>query len=106
MNTDDQPSANLMWNVLGWASRFALMLFAAIVIYILSFGPITRLTSTVIDGSGGGMRVARQAPFPGWCRWTHVVYRPLLAVEGGQAGPLPRHVLSWYVNLWMFGHQL
>jgi hypothetical protein len=79
--------------------------FILFAVYVLSFGPVCRLTTTIIDGSGGGIRVARKAPFPSWNRWTQIVYRPLFAAEGGQAGPLPREIVSWYVNLWMFGHQ-
>jgi hypothetical protein len=105
MDANIQPTASARRSWMDILSYWACGIFAAAVVYVLSFGPISRLTSTVIYGSGGGFRVARQAPFPGWCRWTTVVYRPLLAVQGGQAGPLPRKVLSWYVNLWMFGHQ-
>ena len=84
-----------------------LLLIGSIVIafYTLSFGPISRLTVTIITASDSGIQVVREAPFPTWGRWTHIVYRPLFAVEIGQAGHLPRQMLSWYVNLWMFGHQ-
>src|SRR5271169_6376741 len=104
MNTDNQSTSRPRRGV-RFIRRLLLAGFIVTTVYILSFGPISRLTSTVLDGSGGVIRVARQTPFEGWCRWTTVVYRPLLAVEGGQAGRLPRKILSWYVNLWMFGHQ-
>jgi hypothetical protein len=101
MNSDEQPTCD--WTNMIVSVAWGVFITAAL--YVLSFGPVSRLTVTIIDGSGGGMRVTHQATFPGWCRWTHVVYRPLLAVQSGQAGRLPAHVLSWYVNLWVFGHQ-
>ena len=82
----------------GFFSRFVVVCAVALVLYVLSFGPIMRLTATVIDGRTG--RVTRVAPFRSWCRWTNVVYSPLFAVMGGWAGQTPRAILTWYVNLW------
>jgi hypothetical protein len=98
MDTDCQPTFGATRNSASFISGFAWTFFAAVIIYILSFGPITRLTSDVL---GAGFRTTRRAAFPGWCRWTHVVYRPLLAVQGGQAGRLPSRIVWWYVDLWM-----
>ena|SRR6516165_5335672 len=82
-------------------SKVAWTLFASACIYLLSFGPISRLTVTVITSSGNGSAVVRQPRFPTWDCWTDVVYRPLLAAECGQAGHLPKQVVWWYVGLWI-----
>jgi hypothetical protein len=73
-----------------------------LVFYVLSFGPICRLTASRLapDAIGHGVHVAHQAKFPTWGRWTHVVYGPLFAVMSGHAGQLPKQVLFWYVGLW------
>jgi hypothetical protein len=87
---------------LGIARSIVLYFVGCLVLYVLSFGPICRLTASVLapDAVGQGVHVARQAKFPTWGRWAQVVYRPLFAVMGGHAGPFPKEVLFWYVRLW------
>jgi len=82
----------------GFFSRFVLVCAIALVVYVLSFGPIMRLTATVIDGRTG--RVTRVAPFRSWCHWTNIVYEPLFIVINGGAGETPKAALTWYVSLW------
>jgi hypothetical protein len=101
MDSNGQPRARVAHRWADILCSCAWGVFAAGSVYVLSFGPMQRLTCTVLDGSSGTLRVARQAPFPGWCRWTTVVYRPLMAVRGGQEGRLALDILSWYVDLWM-----
>ncbi len=70
-------------------------------LYVLSFGPVCRLTASRLGpDASGGVRLTRQARFPGWGRWTHTVYRPLFAVMGGHAGQFPKRAIFWYVELW------
>ena len=94
MKTEKNPISTLRWLVIG--------AFAVLALYVLSFGPICRLTVSKLapDATGNGMHLASQAKFPGWGRWTHVVYRPLFAILGGHAGQFPKQILFWYVNLW------
>jgi len=72
-------------------------------VYVLSFGPVTRLStrSVLIDGSTQTSTVIRSARFPSWQGWTPVVYRPLYAVWDGKAGMLPYRILDWYMKFWL-----
>ncbi len=85
--------------LLSMASPYILGFFAGAVLYVLSFGPVLRLTSDVIDGSQG-FRITCPAKHPEWRRWTRIVYRPLFNVLGGAIGYSPARALQWYVVLW------
>ena len=103
MNAPDTPSAGQARTSPGWVSPWLLISYIAAVTYVLSYGPMLRLTCNVAYGPREeGKRQFRAAPFPALSPWTDVIYRPLLAVEEGKAGRLPQRVLGWYVNLWLF----
>jgi hypothetical protein len=94
MNTDPSRASSDIGSRL--LSGLMLAVLAA-GIYILSFGPVFRLTS---DKVGPGQVVLRNARFPGWRKWTFVVYRPLFSVLGGKTGHWPGEALLSYVLWW------
>jgi hypothetical protein len=98
----EAETASPQRDALGIARSVALWFVGGLVLYVLSFGPICRLSASVVapDAVGQGVHIARHAEFPTWGRWAHVVYRPLFAVMGGHAGQFPKEVLFWYVRLW------
>jgi hypothetical protein len=84
-------------------SRGVRGLFTAAAFYVLSYGPVQRLTSNVAYGNRyDGTRGFRAAPCPALAEATDVIYHPLFAVELGKAGRLPQRVICWYVDLWVY----
>ena len=100
MSSEAQPSCDAGRGRAGVAWRARWFLFLGALVYVLSFGPAVHLTSPLIDGSGGQMRVVRWPARPDWLSAVHAIYRPLYFVTSGQAGRLPQRVLEWYVLLW------
>jgi hypothetical protein len=106
MNAANEASAYPAGSIRHRVTLFLLFFFVAFVTYVLSYGPVLRLTCNVTTGSrDDGTRTFHEATFPEWGQWTEVIYRPLMPVEDGRAGALPRRFLSWYANLWVFGHR-
>jgi hypothetical protein len=100
MSSEAQPSCDAGRGRSGIAWRTACVLFIGALVYVLSFGPAVRLTSHLIDGSGGQLREVRKPACPSWGPAVQAIYRPLYFVTSGQAGRLPQRVLLWYITLW------
>jgi hypothetical protein len=100
MSTNAELSFDVTRGRLGlvWTATWVLLIGA--LLYVLSFGPAVRLTSALIDGSGGQLRMVRKPACPSWALVVHGIYRPLCFATSGQAGRLPQRVLLWYVMLW------
>jgi hypothetical protein len=77
-----------------YASRPVFMMFAAIVVYVLSFGPIWNLTTAKIGP--GGMRPAK---LPKCADAVNTVYAPLIHVLVTPPHGMPCKALSWYIRL-------
>jgi hypothetical protein len=108
MNPHNAVSAGLVGAALGWVYRFVMVAFLVAALYVLSYGPMERLTCTVaLSGhSAPGGKVIREPLLASWGGWTAAIYSPLLAVECGKAGPWAKRLLCWYVDLWLYGHPM
>ncbi len=108
MNTESVESAGSVGAARRWLSRLVMTVFVGGAVYVLSYGPMERLTCTVAlsghDAPGG--KVLREPLLASWGGWTAAIYSPLLAVECGKAGPLAKRILCSYVDLWVYGRLL
>ena len=77
------------------ASRVGLVCLVAVAVYVLSFGPVVKLTMTI--KCAGYDRPAR---LPSLANAVNVFYLPLFRVLGGNGAPAPRNALNWYVHIW------
>jgi hypothetical protein len=105
MKPDNAVSAGSVGAALGRVYRLVIVVFLVAALYVLSYGPMERLTCTVAlsghDAPGG--KVIREPLLASWGGWTAPIYSPLRSVECGRAGPWAKRILCWYVDLWVYG---
>jgi hypothetical protein len=108
MNTDSAVNAGSVGGARHWLSRLVMTVLAGGALYVLSYGPMERLTCTVtLSGhSAPGGKVIREPFLASLGGWIEPIYSPLLAVECGKAGPWAQRILCWYVDLWLYGHPM
>jgi hypothetical protein len=94
---DSKDQSGRYW--VSYLARCFYIFFAVVSLYVLSFGPVLRLTGGRITFNGGlGFH---NTVYTSWIPWNIAVYSPLYSVLNGHG--LPSDVLWWYVNLWTPG---
>ena len=92
MNLPNTPAKGAFSSFL-W--KFAMTGFGVATIYVLSFGPVLRLTTGTVSGLS-----VRPPPFSN-SGWVDVVYGPMFRVLHGETGIIPYRALKQYLRLWI-----